>query len=255
MSNESCVKIEITKKIPFSGEGDTLENRLRNVTLKGFPDIKIYENASFRTVFLASERIPIYLHTPQPSIYQTHLNRIEQLAKLFHEKGINITDLDAAYDFIATSESGEETEWTMIPPVVERFNIPEGSSGELDYTPLIGPELLEALKEEDLNINPQTLSLKHTAELGDYSLINDGSHRIHYGFQNKGIKIMEISGITSGFPYYAAPQSYSEVQVFANRDKKNTSKKIHIITDPGHKNLYRLFPSGGIKSGEVRPEK
>ena len=42
MSDESCVKIEIVKEIPFFGK-NSLETRLRNVRLKGFPDVKIYE--------------------------------------------------------------------------------------------------------------------------------------------------------------------------------------------------------------------
>ena len=127
MTNESCVKIEITKKIPFFGKGDTLETRLRHVSLRGFPDVKIYENAKFRDMFLSPRLIPQILYTPQPSIYQTLLDRISSLHLLFLEQGIDILNLEKAYDFIATSESGEETTWTILPPIIERFKISTSS--------------------------------------------------------------------------------------------------------------------------------
>jgi len=46
------VSIQITKKIPFFGQGDTIENRLRQVKLRGFPNVRIYENANFALDFL-----------------------------------------------------------------------------------------------------------------------------------------------------------------------------------------------------------
>ena len=61
--------------------------------------------------------------------------------------------------------------------------------------------------------------------------------------------------MTSGYPYYAAPQPYSSVNVAQVRDQDGINTKIHVLQDPAHKSLYRLFPSGGIKSGDVRPEK
>ena len=88
-----------------------------------------------------------------------------------------------------------------------------------------------------------------------YNLINDGSHRIHYGFENNGIIILRASNMTPGFPYYAAPQPYSRVKVVPKRDQAATETKIHVVEEPSHKNLYRLFPSGGIKSGDVRSNK
>jgi hypothetical protein len=63
-----------------------------------------------------------------------------------------------------------------------------------------------------------------------------------------------ISGMTEGFPYYAVPQPYSNVTLMEKRDDTLPETKIHIVEAPGHKDLYRLFPSGGIMSGEVRSD-
>lgn len=254
MSDQNCTKIEIIKELPFFGEGDTLELRLRKVSLRGFSDVKIYENAKFKYEFLTSEGIVSELHTPQLRVYRENLNRISKLHNLFLEKGIDILNLNNAYDFIAISESGEKTEWTMLPPVVENFYIPE-QNGKLDYFPLIGKRLLDSLNEKNLKINQEALDLNHSGKNGFFDLINDGSHRIHYGFENGGIKILKIGDITSGFPYYAAPQKYN-VKVYETREEALQEKetKIHIVESPGHKDLYRLFPSGGILSGAVRLE-
>ena len=114
--------------------------------------------------------------------------------------------------------------------------------------------LSRRLSEEQLAINPEAQALDHTSETGTFDLINDGTHRIHYGFQKEGIRILVLSNMTPGFPYYAAPQKY-RVKVFQTREStlKEPETKIHIIQSPGHKTLYRVFPTGGIKTGNVRP--
>ena len=255
MTESPVLSIEIVKEIPFFGEGDTLESRLRNVSLRGFPNVKIYEKAIFQPVYLNSEEIADTIHTPQLRVYRNpNLERIDQLAKLFQEKGIDILRLNKAYDYVATHQSGDQTEWTMIPPIVERFHIPKDKRGKLHYEPLIGNELAQALKKEGLWINPEASNLNHSSESEIFDLINDGSHRIHYGFEKGGLIVLRISGVTQGYPYYAAPQKYN-VRVFETREEALSQKetKVHIIQEPGQKNLYRLFPSGGIKSGSVRP--
>lgn len=252
MSDESCKSIEIVNGIPFFGKGDTLENRLRNVRLRGFPDVRIYENADFEVKRLSSEEIPLFLQTPQLNVYETHLSKIDLLCKLFQNKGIDILHLNKAYDFLATSESNEITEWTMAPPVVERFFI-SNNVGNVDYGKLIGKELMKKLNERKLGINPQIFQMKHPTKSGWVNEINDGSHRIHHGFElGKGVTILLAKDITSGFPYYAVPQEYSLVNKLEKEDSYASETKIHIIDAPGHKDLYRLFPSGGIKSGAVR---
>ena len=256
MGDEIVRSIEILKEIPLTGEGDTLVNRLRNVTLRGFPDVKIYESAKFELVRLSGEDIETKLHTPQLRVYRDHIKRVASLATLFREKGIDILDLDRGYDFLAVSESGEETEWTMIPPIVERFSIPSTSDGKLDYESILGNELKIFLKEQRLWLNPDAVSMPHSSSNGEYDLLNDGSHRIHYGFEQGGITVLRISEVTPGFPYYAVPQKY-DVRVFETREEALEQKetKIHIVQDPAHKSLYRVFPSGGIKSGNVRSGK
>jgi hypothetical protein len=249
---ENCVAIEITKEVPFFGEGDSLANRLKNVVLRGFPNVKIYEKAKFEQTFLTPEQIQSSLHTPQPNVYQDNLKKVGQLAKLFSEKGIDITNLEKAYDFIAKSQSGIETQWTIIPPVIERWHIPKTAEGKFNYEPLLGEEVRKLLAEQNLGINPDLSKLNHSSESCVFDLINDGAHRVFYGFQNKGIKIMRIEGITPGFPYYAAPQKY-EVKLMPFADEVSTAMKIHVVQSPAQKLLYRNFPSGGIMSGQVRP--
>lgn len=254
MTDESVRRIEILKEIPFDGEGDTLVNRLRKITLRGFPDIKIYENAKFEMVKYGPKDILSKLHTPQLRVYRDHLNRIGVLAALFLREGIDITNLDRGYDFIATSESGKETEWTMMPPIIERFSIPKTEDGRFDYenNEISADILKEALRKEGLWFNPDALAHRHTTS-GIYDLINDGSHRVHYGYEKGGITVLRISNITPGFPYYAIPQKYN-IRVFSTREEALNipETKIHVVQEPAHKNLYRLFPSGGIKSGDVR---
>ena len=70
MSDE-VKKVRILKEIPFFGEhGDSLQSRLRKVTLRGFPEVRIYQGARFSTVFLTPDKIERSLHTPQPNVYQ-----------------------------------------------------------------------------------------------------------------------------------------------------------------------------------------
>lgn len=250
---DEVVSIKITKEIPFFGAGDTLETKLRKVVLRGFPNVRIYENATFTLDFLTPAQIEKRLHTPQPNVYERNLARVKKLSKLFAEKGIDILNLDRVYDFTACSASGEVSEWTMIPPIVERIKIPKHKSGGLNYEPLIGATLAESLREEGLWLNSELLKIPHTSESGVFDLINDGTHRIHLGYLGNGIKILRVDGIVSGYPYYAAPKSYSEVKIMFEPNPETTAMKVHIVQSPAQKKLYRLFPTGGIKTGEVRP--
>lgn len=256
MSEEDTpIAIEILKEIPFFGEGDTIESRLRRVTLRGFPHIRIYKNAQIREVFLTPEQIKTQLHTPQPSVYQTHLNKVAILHSLFKREGIDLLKLERGYDFIATSESGKQTNWTLIPPTVERFTIPPTKENKLNYEAILAEELKQSLKQKRLWLHQPAIEAVHTSPTHSYNLINDGSHRIHYGFENQGVKVFIITSMTPGYPYYAIPQPYTSVVIHPSRDQSAIDTKIHVIQDPGHKELYRLFPSGGIMSGDVRPLK
>ncbi len=253
--SESCIRIDIVKEIPFVGNGDSLVNRLRKVSLKGFPDVKIYKDASFALQTLSSDEIIENLHTPQPHVYRDKLNRVSSLRKLFLEKGIDILHLNNAYDFIAEDNRHVRTNWTMISPVVESFGIPINSRGGFNYTPLIGRRLRAKLTEKELDVNPEVANIPYTLKEDTCNLINDGSHRIHCGVESKnGIKVIKIAGMVGGFPYYAVPQLYSNIKVIKDRDQKSIETKIHVVEAPGHKDLYRLFPSGGIMSGDVRSD-
>lgn len=253
MSESPVVAIKITKEIPFFGEGDTLENRLRKVSLRGFTNVRIYEKAQFEVNFLTPAEIKTELHTPQPSVYKINLDRIGTLANLFKQKGIDILRLEKAYDFLARSADGVEKKWTMIPPIVEEWSIPHSSNGTIDYTSLIGDELTAYLKSQQLWLNPDLSRIKNTSKAGIYRIINDGLHRIHYGLLTSGISVLQIRNMTPGYPYYAAPQPYSIVVVTPEPDPATTDMKVHIVQSPAQKQLYRSFPTGGIMTGEVRP--
>jgi len=255
MSEARIKSIRITKTMNLENSNEIYE-RLRNVGLRDFKDVKIYKNAKFSLAYLSTDEIKNKLHTPQLRVYKNpNLERIATLTKLFQEQNINILNLTAAYDYIATDSEGIETEWTMLPPTIERFSIPKTQDGKLDYASIMGPRLIRHLNEKGLDINPEIQQIPHTGnESGEFNLINDGSHRIYHGFENGGIRVLIVSGMTPGFPYYAAPQKYN-VKVFDTREEalKLPETKVHIAQSPGHKGLYRVFPSGGIMSGNVRP--
>ncbi len=248
-------RIEISRAVPFLGTGDSLENRLRAVTLRGFPQVAIYKNAHIGHQTWAPDRIRRRLSTPQPHVHRTHLDRVSRLATHFARHGINLYALDAAYDYTAYDENGTATEWTMLPPVVEHFNVPRHPAGGFDYSAQIGPELKARMEEYGWPLNPaaESLNFNPPAEAEDYYLINDGSHRVHAGLERgEAISLIVISGSTPGYPYYAVPQPYSRVQVFPT-EAESKDLKVHVLVAPGHKQLYRNFPSGGILSGDVRP--
>ena len=66
--------------------------------------------------------------------------------------------------------------------------------------------------------------------------------------------LLFIDGVTPGFPYYAVPKPYRDVHEEPLRDEDKLDKT-HILTSPGHKQLYRIFPTGGINTGNLRPSK
>ncbi len=115
MSETPVYTIQIVKNVPFTGSGDSLESRLRNVALRGFPDIKIYEKANFSIQKYGPQAIASELYSPQLHIYTDRLDKVDKLAALFKNEGTDIYHLDQAYDYIAVDESGETTEWTMLP--------------------------------------------------------------------------------------------------------------------------------------------
>ncbi len=140
----------------------------------------------------------------------------------------------------------------MLPPVVELFSIPLSSDGTLDYRPLLSEQLQGAMDENGWAINPEVQQFHYTAN--KFRLINDGAHRVQAGIDNSGgITVLEIDNVTPGYPYYAIPQPYASEE-FSNKDQA-PELKIHVLTSPGHKQLYRHFPGAGIMSGSVRKAK
>ncbi len=236
-----------------------LDSRLRNVSLRGFPEIKIYGDSDISIREVSSDWINSDLFIPQPSVYRKgFLNRIKKVHELFMEKGINIFHLDRGYDYIAIDSEREETEWTMIPPVIEIVRIDFTQRGRLDYSNLIGEELRRKMEEEGYQLNPELKNLnfkdyQRFSGIHQVPLVCDGSHRIHSGLEKTTKQnLLLINGPKQGFPYYAAPKPYSAVHVVEERPEGGGDDKTHVLTSPGHKLLYRLFPSGGINSGILR---
>jgi hypothetical protein len=248
-------KIEIQHELDFS----ELTQRLRNVRLRGFPETKIYEDANIEIKKVSSDWIKSNLFIPQPSVYRKgFLDRMDRVRELFMEQGIDISKLEGGVDYVAIDNQGEETMWTMIPPAVEIVRINVNSEGELDYSNLIGEELKRKMEEGGYQLNEELgyLSFEEYKNLpakSSISLVCDGSHRIHSALEKTAKQnLLLIDGPKQGFPYYAAPKPYSSVHVIEERPDGGANDKTHILTSPGHKLLYRLYPSGGINSGTLR---
>jgi len=249
-------EIEIIKEI----ELDELNERLRRVQLKGFPEIQIYKDADISIQTFSPEQINETIFTPQPTIYRKgYLDRIDFLGEFFKKKGIDITKLNKGYDYIAIDNEGQATQWTLMPPVVEMATIYLTADKRLDYAPIISEELKQKIEAEGHSLNPQVQELQFDSYrnmpqgISQVPLICDGSHRIHSALEKQVDQtLLIINGTKAGIPYYAAPQPYDIVHVESERPEDGGKDKIHIITSPGHKNLYRLFPTGGIMSGSVR---
>lgn len=246
-------KIQITSEFDFA----ELQNRLRKVQLRGFPEVRIYQDADITVRSFSPEQVQTELFTPQPSVYQPNLKRVEAIANLFLGGGINIFNLTGGVDYIATDPDGEDTGWTMIPSVVEVVPIEHHPGRGLDYAHFIGSDLRRLMHDNDYRQNPQLKQLNYPEYHGKTKVpeICDGSHRIEVAKrQEKPQNILVIENMTLGFPYYAAPKPYSKVHEEPERIEEKLDKT-HVLTSPGHKQLYRLFPSGGINSGVLRPRK
>jgi hypothetical protein len=250
--DNSVVSIRITKAFPFTGQ-DSLEDRLRKVSLRGWPEVSIYKDASFSYPHYDEKGVKAVLSSSQPHAHQTYLDRIHKLDELFQAEGVDIFNLTKGYDYVAINDAGQATEWTMLPPVVEVFAVPRHAEGGFDYEALVGPELKRALEDNGWSLNEMVRTAVYHQPSGLYHIINDGAHRVEAGLQaGRGITVVEIQNVTPGFPYYAAPQPYESVRVFPD-DITSEDLKMHVVNAPAHKQLYRLFPSGGIQSGAIRP--
>ncbi|MFH0808639.1 MAG: hypothetical protein V1888_03425 [archaeon] len=235
-----------------------LKKRLRNVRLKGFPDVKIYEDAKIQIENRTPEEIKTNIFIPQPTIYRKgFLNKIDRLAKVFSAKGIDIFNLNGGVDYTAYS-NGDQTDWTIIPPIVEVIPI-NFTNGHLNYAPWLSKELQELMEKTKCGLNPELIMLSYheypRSGLHPIQIICDGSHRVHSGLEKRiPQNLLFIESPKKEFPYYAAPQPYSSVHVENKRPKEGATTKVHVLESPAHKSLYRLFPTGGILNGTVRPE-
>ncbi len=247
-------KIEIQNHFKQS----ELQRRLKEVQLKGFPNIKIYKDANIQIKNITPEEIEKNLFVPQPTVYSVgFLDRIDELANLFSAKGIDIFKLNGGVDYTAYSDE-ETTDWTIIPPVIERAQI-NFTNKHLNYNLHLSNEVRGYMERTNCDLNPELANLSYPEYPNSGShpidIVCDGSHRIQSGIEKKiSQNIILIASSKSGFPYYAAPKPYSEVHIENKRPPEGGNDKTHILKSPAHKSLYRLFPTGGILNGTVRPE-
>ena len=249
-------RIEIKKEFGFN----ELERRLKQVRLRGFPDVRIYEDANIDIQTAHPTLVRNQIFTPQPTIFRKgFLDRIDHVAKLFTEKGIDIFRLNGGVDY-AAFDNGQSTDWTIVPPPIEMISVGFDEQG-LDYTEQLSEELMYSLGENGQDLNPELKNLNFSeyerfSGVQKVPIICDGSHRIHLGLEkNISQNLIVIDSPKKGYPYYAAPKPYSAVRVENERPEFGATTKTHVITEPGHKLLYRLFPTGDILCGVVRPEK
>jgi len=250
-------KIEIQKEFGTQ----ELDTRLRQVKLRGFPNVSAYGNSTIQVCAFTPQAIQTQVFTPQPSVYRPELDKVKQVAELFAQKGINIFQLNGGVDYFATDDKGEETQWTVIPPVIEMAPIFWNQGHGLDFSHNIGPELREMMHKNDYRQNPQLQFLNFPefaaieGKVVSVPEICDGSHRIERARESGLVQnVLVIDQVTPGFPYYAAPKPYNLVHVEPERVEEKLDK-VHVLTSPGHKQLYRVFPTGNILSGNLRPRK
>ncbi|HII38404.1 TPA: hypothetical protein HA318_00165 [Candidatus Micrarchaeota archaeon] len=264
------LEIKEVKAIPFylwEKNADSIEDRLRKVPLKGLIDakgapVRVYSEAKIRLETLSPTQVRSLLYTPQPRVYRTLLDNVARLQELFTEAGFdNPLQLTQGYDYVAVVEDeGEELEsdWTIIPPVVEENLLPVRGSlkGRIDYqriTRVKPPEITfnSALDEYDFGENHYSIP---------FPIICDGMHRVFSAFEaNVPLNVTYITNVLQGYPYYAHPQPFNRTVVIPTREDAEKPEyagtaKIHVFAKESEKKLYRLFPGGGIKSGDVRPD-
>lgn len=234
-----------------------LARRIRAVELKGIrhPDgspICVYRDATITVRQLSADEVLSRLYTPQPKVYRERLDFFAELRDALMAAGAaDPLDLrDGGYDFVSMVEGDDgeisETLWTMIPPVLEILRYPvtvdyaalgAGTLGGFQFLPEVGERRVEAI----------------------LPMICDGDHRVWFAVRSGNpVTVLEIDGILPGYPYYALPQRYHKVELATRADgelpENVTHDKIHILVKEDEKKLYRLFPTGGIYSGDVRPD-
>lgn len=246
---DSCVKIEIIDEIPFFGSGNSLENRLREVVLDGFTDVKIYGEAKFSLRRLTKDQIREEVSTPQPYVFSDCLDRQRQLKDLFAAKGIDISNLTAAYNYQALSTAGKESLWTLIPPILEEI-VFDVNGGTFDYFPLLDSRVVDLMEKSNANLNQKINQVRHHDDSGRYLILMDGSHRV---FSAEGdVTFLQIESVNQGFPYLALPQPYNNIEVVPGYDHKPATKLKVFDSNAVNYTLFRSYSRVGVFNGEAR---
>jgi hypothetical protein len=141
----------------------------------------------------------------------------------------------------------------MLPPVIEENELPV-EDGKINYG-----KKMPGFREE---LNPVALShlVSGTDDTRVFPIVCDGMHRVYSAFASgKEITVIWVSKIRKEFPYYAVPQEFSKTTLIPRRENADLpqyrgTEKIHVLRKEREKDLYRLFPEGGIMAGAVRPD-
>ncbi len=249
-------QINIIRRREIFGSEGSIEDALRQVPLRGYPQVQVYSQSNIKLQTV--ESIGSELATSQPYVFADILKRLNRVRTLFEQEGVDIFNLDCAYDYVASYDGGGEKQWTMMPPVVERISIGE-KVGRLDYTNQLDERINDHMRSTASSINPRALEAKHFAPVNGtphkriYSLVADGSHRVHLAFLSSlGINVIEISdGWINAFPYQAIPQPYNIEVVPTYADKPDTKVRIFGLDEVNYA-IFREFQEAGIHSGSSR---
>ncbi|MFP4567623.1 MAG: hypothetical protein ACLFN8_01635 [Candidatus Woesearchaeota archaeon] len=205
------MRLEPINKIPFS----ELEQKIRKVPLmqkdENDKDIFVYENANISFRELSPFEVnPTTFYLIEKNLKFQHELR-EHLMKNF---GIDSLHLDAAYEL----KNENDEIWTITPPIIE-----------------ITPRTVKYITHKS--------EIKYDDEVRiQIPIINDGAHRVYTALeQNETFTGVFISNPNKHFPFYAHPNSWTDVNVVQDTPATKEEKKFY-----SKENCYALYRNFGI---------
>lgn len=201
--------VQVIREIPWS----ELEQMVRKVPLKMMnPDgsqIFVYEKAHIELRTVMPEELCA------SGFYLVEKNLVFQriLQEALSKQGYDTLHLRGGLEI----ENGVGEIWRLIPPVVEVMHEDiqhVNARGDIDYS------------------GKPTRAAAH--------IINDGMHRVAIARERQtSVNVIHVSGIPEEYPYYALPNSWSEVKIFTDVPKTKAEKKFYRRIDCYA--LYRDF--------------
>lgn len=198
--------LEIVREIPWK----ELEQKIREVPLleKGDNGAEVFP---YSTAKIAIRNVSVK-ELCCPSKYALKINLEEQrrLHQFLLESGIDSLSLTSGVEL--TDGSGEI--WSLLPPVVE-------------------------VVEQEVIFPPREGELDHSnrSSLIPMQMLIDGVHRVLLARElDRELNVLHITGVDPHYPYYALPNSWSELQVLNELPRSAQEKKLY-----RRGNCYGLF--------------